>query len=455
MCSTVRSKQFTSDIWNKVPPIYKESLYKMLDGGVKITTNKKYMDVFLEFWRTMRRLGLSDVLVWTMPINDTIIEIYIIDCILIRPKPNVWPTMRGKLRGIDYVAQLCGYNMSWSKNPAFEALCKYAKKNNPGQGSDTLPVLSQLLKQIVKYILDTRVYAGLNLTKQESALKKGWHCFKAIWEDELRWYWYLLAISYLFVGILGLRGCECYENPAAVYIDYGCWVSDLDFYWLGDMSDRLFKSNARSYAYENIHHIRIGLRNTKTGVKGKPVYLRMGRTNREIEPAILIYKIFCLQKYELPKIYKFKSIWKKRFLFAHPNRSTKLNAIKKQWKVIVEEMNLMEWERLRFHGTRKGFASSLLQCGLPLSWISYAGRWKLQAAIYAYLIHSQKDLLCLCQIFMYGLIVTKVEIDFDQSEFDLVKDMNKLSAVSKKRLSSDYLKKFDESLQNGDIDFST
>ena len=115
----------------------------------------------------------------------------------------------------------------------------------------------------------------------------------------------------------------------------------------------------------------------------------------------------------------------------------------------------MEWERLRFHGTRKGFASSLLQCGLPLSWISYAGRWKLQAAIYAYLIHSQKDLLCLCQIFMYGLIVTKVEIDFDQSEFDLVKDMNKLSAVSKKRLSSDYLKKFDESLQNGDIAFST
>ena len=56
---------------------------------------------------------------------------------------------------------------------------------------------------------------------------------------------------------------------------------------------------------------------------------------------------------------------------------------------------------------------------------------------------------------MYGLIVTKVEIDFDQSEFDLVKDMNKLSAVSKKRLSSDYLKKFDESLQNGDIDYST
>ena len=112
----------------------------------------------------------------------------------------------------------------------------------------------------------------------------------------------------------------------------------------------------------------------------------------------------------------------------------KLNAIKKQWKIIIKEMHLMDGERLRFHGTRKGFASSLLQYGLPLSWISYAGRWKLQA----YLIHSQKDLLGLCLIFMYGKIVTKVEIDFDKSEFDLVKDLNNLSAVSKKRLSTDY-----------------
>ena len=53
---------------------------------------------------------------------------------------------------------------------------------------------------------------------------------------------------------------------------------------------------------------------------------------------------------------------------------------------------------------------------------------------------------------MYGRVVTKVEIDFDQSEFDLVKDLNNLSAVSKKRLSSDYLKRFDESLQTADID---
>ncbi len=408
------------------------------------------MQNWLEFWRTMRRIGISDSLIWSLPLNDTLIQIYIIDCCMVRAKPNVWPTMRLKLRSIDYVAQLCGIEQSWSDNPALESLCKYVKKNNPGQGSDTLPITAGLLLNIVGHTLDSKVYCDLNLTTFELDLKRKWRCFEKIWSDPTRWFWYQTAISYLTVGILGLRGCECYENHLKVYKGYGLYLSDIDFYWQFISVPKLIISNKYSYSVENLHHIRFGLRNSKTGIKGKTVYLRMGRTYRELDPVIILYKIYCLQRYNLQKIYKYSI--SKRFLFSHHSRIMKLNIIKKRWKEIIFEMGLIDGERLRFHGTRKGFASSLQQKGVDLSRISYAGRWKLQAAIYSYLIHTQKDLIGLCLIFLYGRIKSKVQIDFDKSECDLIGKLDTMAAAKKHNLSNDFLQKYDDSLQCAEFD---
>ena len=69
-----------------------------------------------------------------------------------------------------------------------------------------------------------------------------------------------------------------------------------------------------------------------------------------------------------------------------------LQGIKKLLKSLVIEMGFMEPGRMRLHGTRKGFATTLLQRGMALSLIAFAGLWQLQAAIYRYFVHSQKDL---------------------------------------------------------------
>ena len=448
----VRSLQFTNDIWEKVAPIYKQSLYKALGGGIKITSDTTYTDNFIEYWRTCRRLGIPDILVWTFPICDAVIQIYIIDCIMVRKRINVWSTMKLKLRSIDYVVQLTGIHQSWSDNPAFKSLVKYAKKTNPGQGSDTLPVTAALLRQIVQYILDHKVYNDLILNDHQKVLRDQWRCFKAIWKNKKRWFWYLLAISFLIVGILGLRGCECYENPKVVYNGYGLWLSDLTFYWKKGNNCLKLIINNKEFAPHNLHHIRFRLRNTKTGQKGKPVYLRMGRTFKETDPAIILYKLYCVQKFTLQRKYKYST--RNRFLFAHPSRNTKLNTIKKRWKDIITSLGFFEGHRYRFHGTRKGFAGTLSRKGVAMSRISYAGRWKLQAAIYSYLIHTQKDLLDLCLIFLYGNIVTRTCVDMDQSEIDLIRNMDSSATNERHSIDSDYLARFDASLEAADIVWS-
>ncbi len=69
---------------------------------------------------------------------------------------------------------------------------------------------------------------------------------------------------------------------------------------------------------------------------------------------------------------------------------------------MVQKAITLEPEKYRFHGTRKGFATQLLKCGVSMSLIAYAGRWQMREAIFDYLIHSKRDLLCLARVYFYG-----------------------------------------------------
>ena len=99
-----------------VDPIYKRLSIEMLKGGAGKTTQTQYLKGFAEFWRTMRRIGVSDELVWTFPTPDPIRVIFMVNCAMIRKIENVWDTMRGKLRAIDHVAELCGVDQRWPDN---------------------------------------------------------------------------------------------------------------------------------------------------------------------------------------------------------------------------------------------------------------------------------------------------------------------------------------------------
>eukprot|EP01084_Bolivina_argentea_P148331 259354_1 len=171
---SVRNGTFDDPLWNYVNPIYKNNLFVMLNGGVKLTSDGTYIGCWCEFWRTMRRLKIPDKLVWTFPISDTLLQIYIVDCVMVRQKLNCHGTVRLKMRSIDYVAQLCGMKQSWSDNPSIWALMQYAKKRRPGKGSDTLPVTSDMIILIVRFILENKVFYNLTLTEAESKLKFKW-----------------------------------------------------------------------------------------------------------------------------------------------------------------------------------------------------------------------------------------------------------------------------------------
>lgn len=425
-----RGCEFDNPLWKDVPAVYKQVMYTMLSGGIKASSHGKYMQNYLEFWRTMRRLGISDELVFAFPIEDTILQIYIINCCIIRKRKNVYGTIRGKLRAIDYIAQLAGKKQSWSENPALFAMIAHVKKRNPNKGSDTLPITASVLVQVIEYIMATKVYADLQLSADKASKARRWLSFDDIWlcSEKLRWYVY--AISVLTLGVLGLRGAECYENSDKQYEGYGLYVGDVTTFWRNPHTKTVYESNEYSEAVEHIHHVRFELRNSKTACVGSSVFLRMGRTHRRIDPAILVYHV---QQLQLRRLNDAKSKSRQHFyLFAVPGHDFTLRAIKVIWKQLFVTMQFLEAERYRLHGSRKGFATTLLQNGAAMSLIAFAGMWKLHAAIYRYLIHTQEDLLQIAFLYLYGSRKSTKVIDLDESEYGIVRDLHKNQHVISK-----------------------
>ena len=129
----------------------------------------------------MHRLGLCDDLIFDFPLRDAVLQIYIINCAVIWKHPNVYPTIRGKLRAIDYVAQLANCKQSWSDNPALFALIQYVKQRNPSKGSDTLSLSAEIIVQIASFVFQIKVYYGLHLSDAQKALANQWLTFPKIW----------------------------------------------------------------------------------------------------------------------------------------------------------------------------------------------------------------------------------------------------------------------------------
>ena len=67
-------------------------------------------------------------------------------------------------------------------------------------------------------------------------------------------------------------------------------------------------------------------------------------------------------------------------------------------KHVVHEMHFLEPNRLRLHDIR----NTLLNNGLPMSLVAFAGLWKLQPSIYRYFVHLQQDLLQIVHVYLYG-----------------------------------------------------
>ena len=57
-----------------LPEMYGRTFMEMQKGGVKGCTDLRNMKNFAEFWKTLRKLGISDKEVWTFPTKEWLLE---------------------------------------------------------------------------------------------------------------------------------------------------------------------------------------------------------------------------------------------------------------------------------------------------------------------------------------------------------------------------------------------
>ena len=181
----------------------------MLKGGVKDSTDSRYIKGFREFWNTMRRLNVPDHIVWTFPTPEWILQVYIVDCAMIRDPPNTYDTIRGKLRAIDYIAQICGVIQCYCTSPGLTSQIKFCKKQRKGKGSDTIPITIERLKRIIDYILEEKLLKNRNWCSSERCLlTSGWRVFEIESLNEKENKWYQVCVIVVLAVTLGLRGAE-------------------------------------------------------------------------------------------------------------------------------------------------------------------------------------------------------------------------------------------------------
>eukprot|EP01083_Nonionella_stella_P285028 970237_1 len=310
----------------------------MQSGGIKESSHSTYVNNFAEFWRTMRRLKISDKLTWTLPTPDILLRVYIVDCARVRPHPNVWGTIRNKLRSIDYISQLTGCIQSWHENPAIAAQVLHCKKQNVSTRETTLPITATKLWEITVYVLRNKVYNGLILTKAQQRLRQQGLIFSEIWESPHRLAWYVMCLSWVINGTLGLRGAEQYKHHKPEYREYGLHRHHVIFFQKL-AHGRYKRLPNRDINTDLIDHARIEITNAKIGTANRSVFLRLGRTRRDFDPLIMLYRLMRIQTKYLKQ--------KSPFIFDTDHHSITLASMKKVWSSILKEMQWLEWWRYR------------------------------------------------------------------------------------------------------------
>ena len=387
----------------------------MLKGGVKDSTDSRYVKGFQEFWNTMRRLNIPDEIVWTFPTPEWVLQVYIVDCAMIRDPPNTYDTIRGKLRSIDYIGQICGFKQQYSICPGLTAQIKYCKKLRKGGGSNTIPITIERLKMIIEYILEEKILKSQEWGKCEKEfLWTYWRVYEIGGMSEIGVKWYQVCTIVIVAVTLGLRGAEQLHNLNEEWRDYGIRLGDIKFVW-----ESINKKKIRSTKYfkntEKLLALELRLRNSKTKANGTMIQLVLGRNASKIKPLLIVYEWFHYRKALA------KDNWKQLFLF-----DISLQKIKILWRHIILSMDLYEGHRYRYHGLRKGFATSLQQREVTQGLIAYAGRWSLlSSSIYKYVIYTLEDMMPISSILWDKEVSTLQCKDLDATENDIMKELRK------------------------------
>ena len=78
---------FNNPLWDLVPQ-HRFLTQQMYEGGIEKSSKSTYIQGFGEFVRTMIRLGIPVMLCFIFPICPELLQIYINDCAIVRPRKN-------------------------------------------------------------------------------------------------------------------------------------------------------------------------------------------------------------------------------------------------------------------------------------------------------------------------------------------------------------------------------
>ena len=245
---------FNNPLWDLVPQ-HRFLTQQMYEGGIEKSSKSTYIQGFGEFVRTMIRLGIPVMLCFIFPICPELLQIYITDCAIVRPRKNCWNTIRNKLRSIDWAAQTQGIMQCWADLPELKAQVAYCKRLCKGLGSNTIPITVEKIREIINFIIQKHVINDLILTDFERKQIGQWLTFPRILNDPRRLNQYIFAMSIMFNFSLGLRGAEQYLNKKSDYVGYGIQIRDLNFIWKKRGKKEYFVSNRYTKATSTLHHL--------------------------------------------------------------------------------------------------------------------------------------------------------------------------------------------------------
>ena len=394
----------------------------MLQKGVKDSTGTTYSGNWREYVNTMTRLNFSldEILVWPTP--DIFLVIYIIDCALVRPKPNVWNTIRNKLAAIDYYNSLALHKTSWSDNPALANLVAYCKKKNASDPNNTaLPFMRVHLIKYVDTIIGNMIdaYDTFRIPRDVNAKIN-----KLIILRELKYHQNfiplrMVVIATTIMALTGMRVGEVLHKNDLKDHSYGIRLSDLEFLHKVNINNKyvlIVDNKIRND--KTFHAVRITIRNSKMRNSGQKAYAMIGRSNFRIDPALMIYDLFhCLKSILAVHHPSHWTAKKHSFLIQNGcGKPLSINNYRKMHTILCTDCCFFNIDRIsRPHALRKGFASWCTRIGLPPGFIAYVGRWILPHAYYIYVTYYQQDMIKIADYY-FNKSAVNAATDLDDKE---------------------------------------
>lgn len=366
----------------------------MLKGGIKENSEDTYMQHYSHFMTAIFNLGHDPT---PIPITHGLIVLYLADCCL-KPKPNVYPTIRGKMRALDWVNQQVGVRTVWHEDGFLQPMVSHFKKHYPGEGSHLIPFYLGDITRLMKYIESKFNY---------------FQC-----RETLRFEWYLYYVYVILSYSCAFRISEIIKHRKANNkLQYGIRFCDFEFGYNTNDNKIEFKSYNRSLR-NKLRCIRITIQNSKTKRWNETDIAYIGRVNNKAlwNPLLIVFDSF--ERYNaisklFPNTYKFK-FKSKEYFFQNENGYFTESWCRKKLKRCFSDIGYSNIININLHCFRKGFNSWLSSIGVNEGRVASAGRWYLYASFYRYVILDRSDMINITQLLWTPNKSKLVQRDFDQ-----------------------------------------